>query len=123
MGKVFESWEELIQASERNRVLITEDGKRDSGKFVKMHGSGQYALLLGVVEGYDDFYWVTIRHDLKVMLETCVGGYDVIEGELPPALSVLKWMQDNDEEGLLERVKNNLILDDTDKIIVDIKVK
>lgn len=123
MSGNFASWEELKELCDKNRCLITEEGTRDRGKFVRMHGSNELALLLGVLDGEDDFYWITIRHDLKIMFETCVGGYDVIEGDVPPALTVLKWMQENDEDGLLERVKNNLSIGDNEKIIVDIKVK
>ena len=115
--------EEITILSEKNRKLFTELATNDRGKFVRLQGDNRASILLGLVDDPYDFYWVVIKSDLNVYLSSCVGGYEVIEGELPPDASVLKWLQDNDAEGLMQRVKNNLHLTESDKIIVDIKVK
>lgn len=118
------TWEEIEKLNLDNRKAITEEATRDQGKFVKMWGSDRAALLLGVIDGYYDLYWVAMDcRDMNVFFESCVGGYDVLEGELPPETTVLKWMQDNDADGLLERVKSNMHLENNEKFLVDIKVK
>ena len=45
---------------------------------------------------------------MKIQVSSCVGGYDVVDGDVPEELSVLKWMVDNDTDGLVERVMNQL---------------
>ena len=118
------TWEEAEKLSNENRKSVIENATRDRGKFIKMWGSNRAALLLGAIDGYGDFYWVAMDcRDMNVFLQSCVGGYDVLEGELPPETTVLKWMQDNDADGLLERAISNTYLEDNDKFLVDIKVK
>lgn len=118
------TWKEAEKVNSNNRKEITEEATRDRGKFVRMHGSGKVVLLLGAVDGYDDFYWVTMHCDnLKVFLESCVGGYDVIEGDLPGEASILKWLQDNDAKGLTERINSQLKLEENESFLVDIRIK
>ena len=100
------TWEDYEKFNDINRKHITEEAIRDSGKFVIMNGSDKPALLLCAVDGVDDYYWLIMRPDLNLTLSSCVGGYNAIEGDLPPELSVLKWLWDNDTSGLLERVQS-----------------
>ena len=115
--------EEIKILTEKTRNSIIEEATRDRGKFVRLQGDNNVSILLGAVDDAYDFYWIVIKSDLNVYLSSCVGGYEVIEGELPPDASTLKWLQDNDAEGLKKRVEDNLKLADGDTIIVDIRVK
>lgn len=98
----------LMEGSDENRKLIQQDIMWDGGKFVRIHGDRSYGLLIGALEDEYDYYWIVEGSDLKIRVSSCVGGYDVVDGEVPEELSVLKWMVENDTEGLAERVLNQL---------------
>lgn len=98
----------LLDGSNRNSKLIQQDIMWDGGKFIRIHGDGKYGLLVGALEDEWDYYWIVEGSDLKVRVTSCVGGYDVVDGDIPEELSVLQWMSENDTEGLAERVIGQL---------------
>lgn len=98
----------LMEESDINRKFIQQDIIRDGWKFVRIHDSGLYGLLIGALEDESDYYWIIEGSDLKIHVSSCVCGYDVVDGDVPEELSVLKWMVENDTEGLTERVINQL---------------
>jgi hypothetical protein len=99
--------------SDKNMKSIQEDVLWDGGKFVIINGSNEPALLIGALESndetYSDYYWIFIDHNLDLVISSCCGGYTVIDNpDDAPNLSVLKYLVDNDLDGLVERIIQKL---------------
>ena len=63
-------------------------------------------LLVCAVSSDEDYYWVYIETNLKVHLSSCVGGYEIIEGN-EVEFSILKHLIENDPESLYLRILEN----------------
>ena len=48
----------IIDATENTKKSIQEDILWDGGKFIRVHGDGKYGMLIGALDGGDDYYWI-----------------------------------------------------------------
>lgn len=99
--------EELDEDGDNNTKLIYKDILKDGGKFVSF-GSlpNDVGLLVCAVSSDEDYYWVYIETNLKVHLSSCVGGYEIIEGN-EVEFNILKHLIENDPESLYLRILEN----------------
>lgn len=99
--------EKLDEDGDNNTKLIYKDILKDGGKFVSF-GSlpNDVGLLVCAVSSDEDYYWVYIETNLKVHLSSCVGGYEIIEGN-EVEFSILKHLIENDPESLYLRILEN----------------
>lgn len=98
---------EKLKDSNSNAKLIYEEILKDGGKFVSF-GSlpNDVGLLVCAVSSDEDYYWVYIETNLKVHLSSCVGGYEIIEGN-EVEFNILKHLIENDPESLYLRILEN----------------
>jgi hypothetical protein len=98
---------EELKDSNSNAKLIYEEILKDGGKFVSF-GSlpNDVGLLVCAVSSDEDYYWVYIETNLKVHLSSCVGGYEIIEGN-EVEFNILKHLIENDPESLYLRILEN----------------
>lgn len=96
--------EKLDEDGDNNTKLIYKDILKDGGKFVSF-GSlpNDVGLLVCAVSSDEDYYWVYIETNLKVHLSSCVGGYEIIEGN-EVEFNILKHLIENDPESLYLRI-------------------
>lgn len=99
--------EKLDEDGDNNTKLIYKDILKDGGKFVSF-GSlpNDVGLLVCAVSSDEDYYWVYIETNLKVHLSSCVGGYEIIEGN-EVEFNILKHLIENDPESLYLRILEN----------------
>lgn len=99
--------ENLDEDGDNNTKLIYKDILKDGGKFVSF-GSlpNDVGLLVCAVSSDEDYYWVYIETNLKVHLSSCVGGYEIIEGN-EVEFNILKHLIENDPESLYLRILEN----------------
>ena len=112
----------IIDVTENTKKSIQEDILWDGGKFIRVHGDGKYGMLIGALDGGDDYYWIIEMSDLTLRCSSCVGGYDIIEDEYIPELNMLSYMRDNCSCELEKRVKKQLkiYIDGGDILISDL---
>nr|DAF43855.1 MAG TPA: hypothetical protein [Myoviridae sp. ctNQV2] len=98
---------EKLKDNNSNAKLIYEEILKDGGKFVSF-GSlpNDVGLLVCAVSSDEDYYWVYIETNLKVHLSSCVGGYEIIEGN-EVEFNILKHLIENDPESLYLRILEN----------------
>jgi hypothetical protein len=98
---------EELKDSNSNAKLIYEEILKNGGKFVSF-GSlpNDVGLLVCAVSSDEDYYWVYIETNLKVHLSSCVGGYEIIEGN-EVEFNILKHLIENDPESLYLRILEN----------------
>lgn len=90
-----------------NYKLISEETNRDAGSYVDI--CGHRGILCTAVIDIDDFYYIVMDKDRKIVYHSCCGGYKIIPPEeLDSDLSVLDWLRNNDPESLLEIVNESL---------------
>ena len=111
-----------MEGSDINRKSIQEDILWDAGKFIRIHGNRKCGLLVGALEGRYDYYWIVEMSDLTLLVTSCVGGYDVVEDDIPQECSVLEYMRDNIPEDIESRVMYQLTtyFNEGDKLMSDI---
>lgn len=107
-------------------TLIMDDIERDGGKYVTFdHSDNKYdGILVAACDSDEDIYWVVITNELKIQLESAVGGYHVIEDkkQLKSMNKELKSLQENKPEELVSMVEN-YFKNKIDYVFTKIKVK
>ena len=107
-------------------TLIMDSIERDGGKYVTFdHGDSKYdGILVAACDSDEDIYWVVITNELKIQLESAVGGYHVIEDkkQLKSMNKELKSLQENKPEELVSMVEN-YFKNKIDYVFTKIKVK
>ena len=94
----------------------------EGGNFVKLDWD-KVGLLVGVLEDDYDWYWIIEDTDLKLVISSCVGRMRHLD-EIPPECSTIQWMQENDKDGLMDRIKKQLkkYTDNGDRIMIGLVV-
>lgn len=96
--------DKLDEDDDNNAKLIYKDILKDGGKFVSFGSRfNNNGLLVCAVSSDEDYYWVYIESNLKIHLSSCVGGYDIIDGD-EVEFNILKYLIENDPESLYQRV-------------------
>ena len=95
--------------------------KRGLGKIVSFFGD--QVLLTCAITDDDDYYYVCIRPDRKLIYHSCCARYDTVpEEELDPNLSILLWLRSNEPETLerivYESIERNEVVPFTDIKII-----
>lgn len=96
--------DKLDEDGDNNAKLIYKDILKDGGKFVSFGSRfNNGGLLVCAVSSDEDYYWAYIESNLKIHLSSCVGGYDIIDGD-EVEFNILNYLIENDPESLYQRV-------------------
>lgn len=113
---------DAIKKDSGNIPLIRKEiTKRGLGKIVSFFGD--QVLLTCAIADDDDYFYVCIRPDRKLIYHSCCAGYDTVsEEELDPNLSILLWLRNNEPETLekivYESIERNEVVPFTDIKII-----
>lgn len=93
-----------------NFYLIRNEVLRDSGKFVTKNCSDIHdGILACAVSDEDDYYYLVINKERKVIYHSACGGYSIMDdSNISPNFSVLIWLQEHDPESLIDIVQSSI---------------
>lgn len=112
---------ELESDNDNNAKSIHNDILKDGGKFISFGDSNIIGgLLVCAVSSDEDYYWAYITTNLDVQLSSCVGGYEILDGDCVE-FNILKHLIDNEPEYLIEIVHKSFE-DSTDAIFTPVIV-
>lgn len=106
-------------------TLICDSIERDAGKYVKFgENERDKGILVAACDSDEDLYWVIINNNMKIMMESAVGTYTIIEDkkELKGMNKELKRLQEEEPDKLLKMV-TDFFENEVDYIFTNIKIK
>ena len=101
-------FESIGSNEENNAKLFTKIAPKMCGRFVKVYPN-KFGFCVGITLGDDDFYWLIIDEDRKVIYDSGVANPDYYDNdEIPSSLYILNYLLDNQPKEILKLIKKSL---------------